>query len=78
MTNTSLCLVLPPRVIVVSLQCQAISATGTEQPMAKSGHSAVNIGQYVICKSSAIALVCRFFFQKEGFDIPVVRLGHHS
>ncbi|KAF9560309.1 Negative regulator of mitotic exit [Mortierella alpina] len=32
----------------VSLQCQAISATGAEQPMAKSGHSAVNIGQYVI------------------------------
>ncbi|KAF9317457.1 Negative regulator of mitotic exit [Podila horticola] len=32
----------------VSLQCQAIAPAGVDQPMAKSGHTAVNIGQYVI------------------------------
>ncbi|KAF9025835.1 Negative regulator of mitotic exit [Haplosporangium bisporale] len=32
----------------VSLQCQAIVPAGADQPMAKSGHTAVNIGQYVI------------------------------
>ncbi|KAF9102986.1 Negative regulator of mitotic exit [Mortierella sp. AM989] len=32
----------------ISLQCQAIDAAGTDPPMAKSGHSAVNIGQYII------------------------------
>ncbi|KAF9420897.1 Negative regulator of mitotic exit, partial [Podila epigama] len=32
----------------VSLQCQAINPGGVDQPMAKSGHTAVNIGQYVI------------------------------
>ncbi|KAF9388741.1 Negative regulator of mitotic exit [Podila verticillata] len=32
----------------LSLQCQAIAPAGADQPMAKSGHTAVNIGQYVI------------------------------
>ncbi|KAF8938616.1 Negative regulator of mitotic exit [Dissophora ornata] len=32
----------------VSLQCQAVAAAGSDPPMAKSGHSAVNIGQYII------------------------------
>ncbi|KAG0362603.1 Negative regulator of mitotic exit [Podila minutissima] len=32
----------------VSLQCQVIAPAGADQPMAKSGHTAVNIGQYVI------------------------------
>ncbi|KAI1314311.1 Negative regulator of mitotic exit [Mortierella claussenii] len=32
----------------VSLQCQAIAAAGSDSPVAKSGHSAVNIGQYII------------------------------
>ncbi|ORZ12975.1 hypothetical protein BCR41DRAFT_371670 [Lobosporangium transversale] len=33
----------------VSLQCQAITSTSPDRPMAKSGHTAVNIGQYIIC-----------------------------
>ncbi|KAI7818402.1 hypothetical protein BC939DRAFT_415089, partial [Gamsiella multidivaricata] len=32
----------------VSLECQAVAAAGADPPMAKSGHSAVNIGQYII------------------------------
>ncbi|KAF9193461.1 Negative regulator of mitotic exit [Haplosporangium sp. Z 767] len=32
----------------VSLQCLAVAATGADPPIAKSGHSAVNIGQYII------------------------------
>ncbi|KAF9349757.1 Negative regulator of mitotic exit [Mortierella sp. AD094] len=32
----------------ISLQCQAIDAAGADPPMAKSGHTAVNIGQYII------------------------------
>ncbi|KAG0055671.1 Negative regulator of mitotic exit [Gryganskiella cystojenkinii] len=32
----------------VSLQCQAVAAAGADPPMPKSGHTAVNIGQYII------------------------------
>ncbi|KAF9398825.1 Negative regulator of mitotic exit [Mortierella sp. AD011] len=32
----------------VSLQCQAIDAAGADPPIAKSGHTAVNIGQYIL------------------------------
>ncbi|KAG0196571.1 hypothetical protein BGX33_001500, partial [Mortierella sp. NVP41] len=31
-----------------SLQCQAVAAAGADVPMPKSGHSAVNIGQYIL------------------------------
>ncbi|KAF9432469.1 Negative regulator of mitotic exit [Entomortierella beljakovae] len=32
----------------VSLQCQAVTPAGADPPMPKSGHAAVNIGQYII------------------------------
>ncbi|KAG0346740.1 Negative regulator of mitotic exit [Podila humilis] len=32
----------------VSLQCQPVAPAGQDQPMPKSGHTAVNIGQYII------------------------------
>ncbi|KAF9313551.1 Negative regulator of mitotic exit [Podila horticola] len=32
----------------VSLQCQPVAPAGQDHPMPKSGHSAVNIGQYII------------------------------
>ncbi|KAF9206025.1 Negative regulator of mitotic exit, partial [Haplosporangium sp. Z 27] len=31
-----------------SLECQSIDAAGSDPPMAKSGHTAVNVGQYIL------------------------------
>lgn len=46
--------------VLVSLQCQLITPAGAEPPIPKSGHTAVNIGQYIICKSPLQPLMWLF------------------
>ena len=50
----TLILFLP--IILVSLECQVVPLTGAgaDPPMPKCGHTAVTMGQYILCKSIEI------------------------